>query len=76
MFLHGDLLHLFGNMVFLLVFGRRVENQLERINFLTFYLTAGISAALAHMLDGTEFLFTSYRREWSYQRCLGSVLHL
>jgi membrane associated rhomboid family serine protease len=50
MFLHGDLLHLFGNMVFLLVFGRRVENQLERINFLTFYLTAGITACLAHML--------------------------
>jgi membrane associated rhomboid family serine protease len=50
MFFHGDLLHLFGNMIFLLVFGRRVENQLERINFLAFYLTAGISAALAHML--------------------------
>jgi membrane associated rhomboid family serine protease len=50
MFLHGDLLHLLGNMVFLLVFGRRVENQLERINFLTFYLTAGITACLAHML--------------------------
>ncbi|HEX2523308.1 MAG TPA: rhomboid family intramembrane serine protease, partial [Terriglobia bacterium] len=49
MFLHGDLLHLFGNMIFLLVFGRRVENQLERINFLTFYLTTGISACLAHM---------------------------
>jgi membrane associated rhomboid family serine protease len=30
MFLHGDFLHLFGNMVFLLVFGRRLENQLER----------------------------------------------
>src|SRR5918996_1093833 len=49
MFLHGDLLHLFGNMIFLLVFGRRVENQLEGINFLTFYLTTGISACLAHM---------------------------
>ena len=49
-FLHGDLLHLFGNMAFLLVFGRRVENQLERINFLTFYLTAGITAELTHML--------------------------
>jgi membrane associated rhomboid family serine protease len=49
MFLHGDLLHLLGNMVFLLVFGRRVENQLEGINFLTFYLTTGISACLAHM---------------------------
>jgi membrane associated rhomboid family serine protease len=50
MFLHGDLLHLMGNMAFLLVFGRRVENQLQRINFLAFYLTAGITAALAHML--------------------------
>lgn len=50
MFLHGDLLHLLGNMVFLLVFGRRAENQLERINFLTFYLTAGITACLTHTL--------------------------
>jgi membrane associated rhomboid family serine protease len=50
MFFHGDLIHLFGNMIFLLVFGRRVENQLERINFLAFYLTTGISACLAHML--------------------------
>ena len=50
MFFHGDLLHLFGNMIFLLVFGRRVENQLERIDFLAFYLTTGISAALAHVL--------------------------
>src|SRR6266498_4862843 len=50
MFLHGDLLHLFGNMIFLLVFGRRVENQLGTVNFLTFYLATGISACLAHML--------------------------
>ena len=50
MFLHGDLLHLIGNLVFLLVFGRRVENQLERMNFLALYLTAGITAALTHML--------------------------
>jgi membrane associated rhomboid family serine protease len=50
MFLHGDLLHLFGNMVFLLVFGRRVENQLERINFLALYLTTGIAAELVHVL--------------------------
>jgi membrane associated rhomboid family serine protease len=50
MFLHGDGLHLIGNLVFLLVFGRRVENQLERMNFLALYLTAGITAALTHML--------------------------
>jgi membrane associated rhomboid family serine protease len=50
MFLHGDLLHLLGNMVFLLVFGRQVEIQLEKLNFLAFYLTAGITACLAHTL--------------------------
>ena len=50
MFLHADMLHLFGNMIFLLVFGKRVENQLEAANFLTFYLGTGISACLAHML--------------------------
>jgi membrane associated rhomboid family serine protease len=50
MFFHGDLIHLFGNMIFLLVFGRRVENQLEGINFLAFYLATGVAAALAHVL--------------------------
>ena len=50
MFFHGDLLHLFGNMIFLLVFARRVENQLETVNFLMFYLATGISACLAHLL--------------------------
>jgi membrane associated rhomboid family serine protease len=76
MFLHGNLLHLFGNMIFLLVFGRQVENQLERINFLTFYLATGIAAALAHMLMQPKLLGTLNRRQRSYQRCLGCILHL
>jgi membrane associated rhomboid family serine protease len=50
MFLHGDLLHLTGNMVFLLVFGRKVETQLERLNFSTFFFAAGITAAMTHTL--------------------------
>jgi len=50
MFLHGDLLHLIGNMVFLLVFGRKVETQLERLNFSAFYFAAGITATMAHTL--------------------------
>jgi membrane associated rhomboid family serine protease len=37
-------------MIFLLVFGRRVENQLETANFLMLYLATAISACLAHML--------------------------
>lgn len=50
MFLHGDLLHLIGNMVFLLVFGRKVENQLERLNFIALYFATGITAAMTHAL--------------------------
>ena len=50
MFLHGDLLHLVGNMVFLLVFGRKVETQLDRLNFSAFYFAAGITAAMTHTL--------------------------
>ncbi len=49
-FLHGDLLHLIGNMVFLLVFGRKVETQLESLNFSVFFFAAGTTAAMAHTL--------------------------
>ena len=50
MFLHGDPLHLIGNMVFLLVFGRKVETQLERLNFIALYFATGITAAMTHTL--------------------------
>ena len=49
-FLHGDPLHLIGNMVFLLVFGRKVETQLERLNFIALYFATGITAAMTHTL--------------------------
>jgi membrane associated rhomboid family serine protease len=51
MFLHGDLIHLSGNMVFLLVFGRRVETQLGVLSFGLFYLAGGITACLVHTLS-------------------------
>jgi len=54
MFLHGDLIHLSGNMVFLLVFGRRVESEFGTINFLALYFTAGVTACLAHAIMESE----------------------
>ena len=50
MFFHGDLIHLSGNMLFLLVFGRRVETEFSRVNFVVFYVTAGTTACLVHTL--------------------------
>lgn len=50
MFLHGDLLHLGANMLFLWVFGDNVEDALGHARFLAFYLLCGVAAALAHTL--------------------------
>lgn len=55
MFLHGNLLHLIGNMLFLSVFGRKVENQLDMQNYIAFYLISGVTASMAHaMIDPTS----------------------
>ena len=50
MFLHGGLLHLGGNMIFLWVFGNNIEDRLGPILYLAFYLAGGLVAALAHVL--------------------------
>ncbi|MCG6883080.1 MAG: rhomboid family intramembrane serine protease [Silicimonas sp.] len=47
MFLHGGIMHLAGNMLFLWVFGDNLEDQMGHVGFLLFYLCAGFAAALA-----------------------------
>ena len=47
MFLHGGLLHLAGNMLFLFIFGDNIEDALGHVGYLLFYVTCGILAALA-----------------------------
>jgi membrane associated rhomboid family serine protease len=50
MFLHGDFLHILGNMIFLWIAGDNVEEKLGRIAFLVFYLISGVCACLFYML--------------------------
>jgi membrane associated rhomboid family serine protease len=47
MFMHGGWLHLFGNMLFLWIFGDNVEDRFGHVKFLVFYLAAGIAATFA-----------------------------
>ena len=47
-FLHGDILHLLGNMLFLWVFGDNVEDALGHVKYLIFYLLCGIAGGLTH----------------------------
>ncbi len=50
MFIHGGFLHILGNMWFLWIFGRGIEDILGHGRFLLFYLGCGVAAALAHIL--------------------------
>src|SRR5438445_12270768 len=47
MFLHADIGHIFGNMLFLWVFGDNVEEALGRLRFILFYLACGVVGAFA-----------------------------
>jgi membrane associated rhomboid family serine protease len=47
-FLHGGVLHLLSNMLFLWVFGDNVEDAMGHLKFLVFYLLCGVAGGLAH----------------------------
>jgi membrane associated rhomboid family serine protease len=49
MFLHAGLIHLFGNMLFLHIFGDNVEDRFGHLRFLVFYLGCGAVAALVQV---------------------------
>jgi membrane associated rhomboid family serine protease len=48
MYLHGGLLHLGGNMLYLWIFGDNIEDRMGHVRFALFYTAAGIVAAFAH----------------------------
>jgi membrane associated rhomboid family serine protease len=50
MFLHGGFMHLFGNMLFLWIYGDNVERRLGGVPYLFWYLTTGAGATLSHGL--------------------------
>jgi membrane associated rhomboid family serine protease len=50
MFMHGGLLHIGGNMLYLWIFGDNVEDTLGHFRFLVFYLAAGAAAAVAQAM--------------------------
>jgi membrane associated rhomboid family serine protease len=54
MFMHGSLLHLGGNMLFLWIFGNNIEDSMGRVRFVVFYLLGGIVALLAQVLIDTD----------------------
>ena len=60
MFMHGGLLHLLGNMLFLWIFGNNIEDSMGRPRFIVFYLAGGLAALAAQtLIDPDAAGFTS-----------------
>ncbi|MFL1875174.1 rhomboid family intramembrane serine protease [Hansschlegelia beijingensis] len=53
-FLHGGLLHLVGNMLFLRAFGDNVEDDLGHLRYIAFLLLCGVGAGLAHAIGAAN----------------------
>src|SRR5436305_3983546 len=49
MFMHGGIAHIFGNMLFLFIFGDNIEDRLGHFRYLIFYLVCGVLAGLSHV---------------------------
>ena len=54
MFLHGGLMHFFGNMWFLHIFGDNVEDRLGHAMYAALYLAAGVLAGLTHLFSDMQ----------------------
>ena len=54
MFLHGGMLHLLGNMLFLWIYGNNIEDSMGHTKFLIFYLLCGFAAALLQAIISIE----------------------
>ena len=49
MFMHGGIMHIAGNMLYLWIFGNNIEDHLGHLRYLVFYLVGGLVAAGAHI---------------------------
>src|SRR5436190_8180687 len=55
MFMHGGIAHIFGNMLFLWIFGDNVEDVVGHGRYLIFYLVCGLIASLSHVFATALF---------------------
>src|SRR5260370_13101963 len=55
MFMHGGIAHIFGNMLFLWIFGDNIEDRLGHLRYAVFYLVCGILAGLSHVFATVAF---------------------
>jgi len=75
-FLHGGLLHLAGNMLYLWIFGDNVEDSMGHLRFLIFYILCGTFASLLHILVNTDSKVPTIGASGAISGVLGAYLVL
>jgi membrane associated rhomboid family serine protease len=76
MFMHGSILHLGGNMLFLWIFGNNVEDSMGPVKFLVFYVLGGLAADVAHIVMDLESNIATLGASGAVSAVLGGYLLL
>lgn len=73
-FMHGSIAHIFGNMLFLFIFGDNIENRIGHLRYLIFYLVCGFIASFAHILSTYMFNIDPYMPSLGASGAISGVL--
>ena len=76
MFMHGGLLHIASNMLYLWIFGNNIEDRIGHIRFTIFYMAGGIAAAYAHSISDPSSLIPMIGASGAVSGVLGAYLLL
>ncbi|MPY86395.1 MAG: rhomboid family intramembrane serine protease [Luteitalea sp.] len=76
MFVHGGLAHLFGNMLYLWIFGDNVEDRMGHVRFIVFYVMCGTLAALVQTLIKPDSLIPMVGASGAISGVLGAYFVL
>lgn len=76
MFLHGGFLHLFGNMLYLWIFGNNIEDTLGHFRFFLFYLVCGLFAAAVQIFSAPDLTVPMIGASGAIAGILGAYLLL
>jgi membrane associated rhomboid family serine protease len=76
MFMHGSIAHIFGNMLFLWIFGDNLENLLGHVRYAAFYLICGFAAAGAQIIMGPDSIIPMLGASGAISGVLGGYVLL
>ena len=76
MFMHGDFMHIFGNMLFLWIFGDNLEDRLGHLRYAIFYILCGLAAAIAQIIMGPSSIIPMLGASGAISGVLGGYVLL